>query len=308
VAASFATSGNLALLSSDASTAVTAVACVGGVTGAEAGDQFALDSAGNIRLKLAPASKTTRRKLLLWHGDKADLGKFAALVARSAAPTNLKSLTKGGPAHWPEKLVTQGEAGKNNAAYVIDQITAPTDNPWKARMRFGGFDFFEGGRRAAICTWDGDVWVVEGLDDSLAHLTWQRIATGLFQPLGLRIVRGEIYVCGRDQITRLRDLNGDGETDFYENFNNDHEVTDHFHEFAMDLQTDAAGNFYYAKGGRHALDAVVPQHGTLLKLPPDGKSTEIVCNGFRAPNGLGFARTEKSSSATRKDIGLRPIA
>ena len=285
VAAGFATSGNLALLSSDASPEITAVACVGALTG----DQFALDGAGNIRLKLAPASKTARRKLLLWHGTKADLPKFAAMAARSAAPQNLQSLTRGGPPRWPEKLVTKGEAGKNNAAYVIDQLTAPTDNPWKARMRFGGFDFFEGGRRAAICTWDGDVWVIDGLDDSLAQLSWQRIATGLFQPLGVKIVRGEIYVCGRDQITRLHDLNGDGETDFYETFNNDHEVTDHFHEFAMDLQTDPAGNFYYAKGGRHGLDSVVPQHGTLLKVSPDGKTTEFVCNGFRAPNGVGFS-------------------
>ena len=30
-----------------------------------------------------------------------------------------------------------------------------------------------------------------------------------------------MYVLGRDQITRLHDLNADGEADFYENFNND---------------------------------------------------------------------------------------
>ncbi len=59
----------------------------------------------------------------------------------------------------------------------------------------------------------------------------------MFQPLGVKIVDGKIYVTCRDQITRLNDLNGDGETDFYENFNNDHQVTEHFHEFAMGLQT-----------------------------------------------------------------------
>ena len=64
-------------------------------------------------------------------------------------------------------------------------------------------------------------------------------------------------------------LNGDEEIDFYENFNNDHQVTEHFHEFAMGLQRDAAGNFYYAKSARHALPAVVPHHGTLLRVSPD---------------------------------------
>ncbi|MDP4855483.1 MAG: hypothetical protein NWR20_05315 [Schleiferiaceae bacterium] len=44
----------------------------------------------------------------------------------------------------------------------------------------------------------------------------------------------------RDQIARLKDLNGDGETDFIECFNDDAQVTEHFHEFAMGLQTDAA--------------------------------------------------------------------
>ena len=62
---------------------------------------------------------------------------------------------------------------------------------------------------------------------------------GLNQPLGLKIVGEQIYVAGRDQITRLVDLNADGETDFYENFNNDAYNSEHFHEQVMDLQTDA---------------------------------------------------------------------
>ena len=117
-------------------------------------------------------------------------------------------------------------------------------------------------------------------------MIWRRFASGLFQPLGLRIVDGVVYVSCRDQIVALRDLNRDGEADFYENVNSDHQVTDHFHEFAMDLQTDAEGNFYYAKAARHGKTAVVPQHGTLLKVARDGSSTEILATGFRAPNGV----------------------
>jgi hypothetical protein len=153
-------------------------------------------------------------------------------------------------------------------------------------MRFGGFDFFKDAQRAAICTWNGDVWIVDGIADDLSQLTWKRIASGLFQPLGVKIVDETIYVTCRDQIARLHDLNGDGEIDYIENFNNDHQVTEHFHEFAIGLQTDAAGNFYYAKSARHALPALVPHHGTLLKLSKDGSRTEIVANGFRAANGV----------------------
>jgi hypothetical protein len=153
-------------------------------------------------------------------------------------------------------------------------------------MRLTGFDFFPHGHRAAVCTWDGDVWLVSGVDKPGDGLSWQRIASGLFQPLGLKIVDGKVYVGCRDQIVVLHDLNGDGETDFYENFNNDHQVTEHFHEFAMGLQTDAEGNFYYAKAARHALPALVPHHGTLLRVSKDGSRTDILATGFRAPNGV----------------------
>ena len=90
----------------------------------------------------------------------------------------------------------------------------------------------------------------------------------------------------RDRIVRLIDLDGDGQTDRYDTFNDDHQVTEHFHEFAMGLETDADGNVYYAKSARHALPAVVPHHGTLLKVKPDGSATEIVAQGFRAANGV----------------------
>jgi hypothetical protein len=147
--------------------------------------------------------------------------------------------------------------------------------------------------------------MVNGLDGSADKLTWQRIATGMFQPLGLKIApdgtgNEQIYVCCRDQITCLHDLNGDGEVDFYECFNNDHQVTEHFHEFAMGLQTDADGNFYYTKAARHALDSVVPQHGTLLKVSRDGNSTEIVCNGFRAANGFAISPTGEMAATDQE--------
>ena len=54
----------------------------------------------------------------------------------------------------------------------------------------------------------------------------------------------------------------------------------------MGLQVDRDGNFYYAKSARHALPAIVPHHGTLLRVAPDGAQTEIVAFGFRAANGV----------------------
>lgn len=211
----------------------------------------------------------------------------AALAATAAPPRDLAPFTRGGPARWPEKIETPVVRSDTKGAFAWERFTLPQANPWRARVRPGGCDFSPDGKSAYVCTWDGDVWRVEGIDaPNAATVTWTRIASGLFQPLGLKLRGAEIFVTCRDQLVVLRDLNGDGETDYYESLNSDHQVTDHFHEFAMGLQTDAAGNFYYAKSARHARTALVPQHGTLLKISADGAKTEILANGFRAANGV----------------------
>ncbi|MEM9585691.1 MAG: DUF6797 domain-containing protein [Planctomycetota bacterium] len=192
---------------------------------------------------------------------------------------------------WPEVLSTIPLAGRfNDSGFAADVLTPPMSNPWLARIRFGGFDFFDDDpNRMIVCTWDGDVYEVSGLSDlgmPQAKLSWRRIASGLFQPLGVKIVDGVIHLTCRDQLLVLRDHNQDGVIDFYQCFNNDHQVTEHFHEFAMGLQRGDDGSFYYAKSARHALTAVVPHHGTLLKVSPDGSETSIIANGFRAANGV----------------------
>ena len=240
-------------------------------------------------LHIAAVATPLKIKLLIGHAtNNAEPARLLALAAVSPPPADLKSLLHGGPPRWDRDLITQGTMGDSNGPFAVDTLAYPEGgaNPWQTWMRMGGFDFFADGRRAAVCTWNGDVWIVSGVDGDLRELHWKRVAAGLFQPLGLKIVADTIYVTCLDQIARLRDLKGDGENDFYECFNNDQQVTEHFHEFAMGLQTDREGNFYYAKGGRHALPAVVPQHGTLLKVSRDGSKTEIVATGFRAPNGV----------------------
>jgi len=235
-----------------------------------------------------PASATPLNVKVLIAGPGVDAATLFAFTLASAPAADLTPLTQAGPPRWNPSLATRGKLGSEDGPFAVDELTPPPDeaNPWHTWMRFGGFDFFKDGRRAAICTWNGDVWIVSGVDGDLAQLTWKRIASGLFQPLGVKIVEETIYVTCRDQIARLRDLNGDDEIDFIENFNNDHQVTEHFHEFAMGLQTDREGNFYYAKSARHALPALVPHHGTLLKVSRDGTRTEIIANGFRAANGV----------------------
>jgi putative heme-binding domain-containing protein len=255
-----------------------------GVAVAVVGDnKVSLVRQNGFHVMKVPAAATPARVKVLMAKGPADLAAFAKATP---APRALKPLTEGGPRRWPEVLKTAAAPGKDDGPFAVDTFQLPDRNPWNALLRPTGFDFLPGGERMAVCTWDGDVWLVGGIGKPEAGLAWQRVASGLFQPLGLKVRDGAVFVCCRDQIVRLHDLNGDGETDFYECFNSDHQVTEHFHEFAMGLQTDAEGNFYYAKSGRHALPALVPHHGTLLKVSRDGGGTEVLATGFRAANGV----------------------
>jgi len=247
------------------------------------GQDARLDEDDGFTLLVIPPETKITVNLLMSAGENVDL---SLLAEQSVPPIDLYQYTHGGPAHYPDRLTTPILEGDSENAYAVDVLSLPLDNPWKSRMRPTGIDFLDGGDQAVVSTIDGEVWRIEGISQREGAITWQRIATGLFQPLGIVYHEGNIYVGCRDQIVVLRDLNGDGETDFYESFNSDHQVTEHFHEFAMGLQTDSLGNFYYAKSARHARTALVPQHGTLIRVSPDGSTSEIVATGFRAANGV----------------------
>jgi mono/diheme cytochrome c family protein len=246
------------------------------------GDAVTLNRESGFWVARLPSG--TKARFFISHVDPASLDTLAGTVNSSL---DLTPLTLGGPAKWMQTVTTTSVAGKEEGAFVADDFTLPQDNPFQSWLRPGGFDFTPDGKAAIVAMWNGDVWRVDGvMDNAPATLTWRRIASGLFQPLGVKFRGNDLFITCRDQLARLRDLNNDGEIDFIDCFNDDAQVTEHFHEFSMGLQTDDAGNFYYAKSGRHALDSVVPQHGTLLKVSADGSKTEILATGFRAANGV----------------------
>ena len=268
--------------------------------GAPAGVKLELSEGTRVLLKIPAGTVASVFKLTLWRGAAEAAGKFAALA--EGAP-KIVDHTKGGPAHWPEPVVTKGVLAKTtspDSAYVTDELTPPVPNPWNRRVRFGGLDFFADGKRAALSTWDGDVWIVSGIDDTLEKLSWRRFASGGFETLGLKIVDDVIYTTGRDQITRYVDLNNDGEADFYENFNNEITSSPGFHEFVFDLHTDSDGNFYTAKagpvkgggrgfGGGGGNGEISEHAGCVLKIDKYGEKLSVYATGVRAPNGIGVS-------------------
>ncbi|MFC3880547.1 DUF6797 domain-containing protein [Algoriphagus namhaensis] len=247
------------------------------------GEGAILKDQGEFKVLEVKPNQALQIKILISRAESSELKEFAQFSSR---PEDLRNMIKGGSKRYPQKLTTTIQKGEQEGPFQVDIMNPPFDSPWKNQFRLSGLDFFKDSNKGVICSTDGDIWLVEGFLENSGELSWQRIASGLFQPLGIKIVDEEIFVTCRDQLVKLHDLNGDQETDFYESFNNDHQVTDHFHEFAMGLQVDKKGNFYYAKSGRHAREALVPQHGTLMRVSKDGRSSEIIATGFRAANGV----------------------
>ena len=200
----------------------------------------------------------------------------SAQLQQSELPAeDLQALARPGKPLWPRELVTPGILGNEDGPYQVDTIPVPFDNPYKALMFIAGHDFLSNGVLIA-CTMHGDIWTVSGIDRQLKKARWRRFATGFHQSMGVRIVDDKIYILGKDQITHLVDRDGDGEADWYENFNNDGQTSLGGHDFAACLETDPDGNFYYIR----AKEGVV-------RVSADGRKHESIATGFRNPVGLG---------------------
>ena len=248
--------------------------------------------AGRIELSVPAHQAPLRLTIAVTTG--AEGAAIGAALAAIPAPEDVSAWCHGGPAQWPAQT-TVGKRGAEDGAYAVDTIALPSDNPWKSWIRPSAHDFFSDGR-LAISTLAGDVWIASGIDDKLGSITWKRFATGLFEPLGLRIVDDRIYVCCRDALIRLDDLDGDGEADAYVAFNRDVPVYPKYNDFTMDLVSDRAGNFYIAKGG-HGSPTGFPLHAAVVKISKDGSHSEEVCNGLRTPSGIGMGPGDLLTSA-----------
>ena len=198
------------------------------------------------------------------------------LVQAAAANHSMNRYTAGGPARWPERLPVVGQLGKGGP-YAIDTIPVPFKNPWNSPIFPGDLAFLPDGAML-VCSMQGDVWRIDSIDAGLKAPVWRKVASGLHQPLGMVVVDGDPMVLGRDQITRLRDLNGDGEYDFHECFCNAYETSTGGHDFICGLQRAADGSYVIASSNQG-----------VMRISPDGATATVLATGFRNPDGVGIA-------------------
>lgn len=248
-------------------------------------DRFAI-------FQLPPSSNETTFSVTAWTGAERDLDAASTLLDVPAPA--FPDVTAGSPARWADRVYTAGRLNEAGDAFALDILTLPMPNPWRRNVRASGIDFFPDGR-AAISTFEGDVWLVSNIDAGLENLTWKRYASGLCEPMSLSIVDGQIYTFGREGIVRLTDLNGDEEADYYENFSNLPIQTGESREFPLSMHALPDGGFILSKGAAlnagpkthpaimDGLRAGGPHSGSILRVSADGRSIKYIATGLREP-------------------------
>lgn len=173
--------------------------------------------------------------------------------------------------------------------YVLDRYQPPAG----AVLEVGGMDFTADGA-LMLSTRRGQVWRVDaplGADAAAAPMTL--FAEGLYEGLGLRVDGADTYVLQRGELSRLRDVDGDGRCDSIDTVADGWGLSGNYHEFAFGLPRDAAGNWYVSLNVSFFDDAwwhgrsTVPYRGWVLRVTPAGR-VEPFASGFRSPCGIAL--------------------
>ena len=196
------------------------------------------------------------------------------------------------PIKESSKKSIPGDATPLNGVHpAFDLVQVRPDN---FMPRVGGLDFLSDGRMV-VCTWDslGSVFILENWASGVPdQIKIKRIAAGLAEPLGLKVVDEEIYILQKQELTKLIDHDRDELIDEYQTISNDWKVSANFHEFAFGLVYK--DDYFYGTlataimpGGASAYPQI-SDRGKVLKIEKSTGKVELIASGLRTPNGIGI--------------------
>jgi hypothetical protein len=187
-------------------------------------------------------------------------------------------------------------------AYVVENIKMPEG----LTSETGAIEFLPDGRLIA-CFTRGEVMTYDPKSKK-----WKLFAEGFHDPLGMLVIsNSEVLVMQRPELTRIKDTDGDGSADLYQNVTDDFGISGNYHEFNYGPVKDTYGNLFIALNaaspvgnirkevrgevdtlgrdgnGNGQMFSMVPYRGWIMKLTPEGNLLPFA-SGFRSPNGLAF--------------------
>lgn len=178
-------------------------------------------------------------------------------------------------------------------AYTISNL-----RPTGFEPQVSGLDFLPDGRLAVLTMSNfgaeiGKLHILSGVEKGQAsQVTSTLFAEGLNEPLGLKVVDGQIYVVEKHQLTRLSDTNNDGKADQETKIGpawkyrpNQVGGEGRNLEFAMGLAYKAE-TFYVGLATFWPLDrAQDRERGCVIGIKATATSIDTLACGLRTPNG-----------------------
>ena len=165
-------------------------------------------------------------------------------------------------------------------------VTLPI--PENVILEVGGMDVLPDGQ-LAVSTRRGDVWLIKNpYMSGPKRPEFKRFAHGLHEALGLAYRDGAFYTSQRSELTRLKDMNGDGRADLYETVYS-WPLEGNYHEYSFGPLIKDDGTMIVTLNlawiGYGA--SLSKWRGWMLEISPDGDMTPIA-TGMRSPAGFGF--------------------
>jgi hypothetical protein len=156
----------------------------------------------------------------------------------------------------------------------------------------GGLDFLPNGD-GVITTWGGsqkstgEIWIVTGLASGEPG-TATRIATGLREPLGLKVVGSDFYLLEKSRISKYTGSGTNFTRSNHFNLPTAWYNDGQWHHFAFGLAfRDSA--FWFTTGTAYDYTPADPiQRGALIRVPLNGSGFTQHARGLRNPAGLAL--------------------
>ncbi|MGZ8919973.1 MAG: PQQ-dependent sugar dehydrogenase, partial [Limisphaerales bacterium] len=155
--------------------------------------------------------------------------------------------------------------------------------PPSAEMMITGMDWLNE-KDLAVCTWLGEVFIVENATGPVAEAKYRRFARGLNEPLGLLVRGGMMLVVQKGELTLIADTNNDGEADSFLCVNDDWGYSGNYHSYSFGpLVTPQNDLMVFVTGQRGRAD--LTYQGWAITVNDD--AAEPFCYGLRVPHGWG---------------------
>jgi hypothetical protein len=210
------------------------------------------------------------------------VGELTASPTSAASP--LAKLGEVGQAEFKPRV------GPRSAYYKTEYLPLPPD----LDLLITGMDWLGDGR-LAVCTWPGEVYLLDGLLDDDGPVTFNRLAKGLNEPMGLLVRDGRLYVSQKPELTEIAFDEKNGRTEFTR-VSADWGYSGHYNAFSYGPVLDRDGRFVLANAG-HSGRWDMKFMGWAIRRGSNG-TMDGVASGFREPNGIGVFGSERDVFVT----------